>query len=538
MSKKGINILSDEKIKGNLFDEDNEEDTNELKKIQSLLSQSKENIEENDDNNNDLNNKTNVSDRDNIYENEIKDANKSKENNNDENELSETYLTNKNSCEGEENSQLKSDDNIEINKLNKNNNINLFKNEFESNINNKNINNQKLIINKNIFDNEEYLLSEIEESGKEIKKSEQKKKFPIFSIRKIKKRSKKIQFLRKKKGIHLKRKKDSDIIRKKIKTYFHNYLIDKLNIEIKIINWKKTTFDMESNLSPKKVKRKKINKFLKFNNKFTTNVSINLNRNLLLKKIYQILIEIPISSKYKTFHPKNNSYLTKYLLSLKSITSIHKIFNSTYEDSFKEFLKSPHFQKILEHIKKKDGMFYLNKFKKVCLEFTSFYNKGKQKNSPKKEKTKTKFILTNNLNINKEESKRSKKSKKSKRSISFCLHNKTPNSIDDNKFRSSLYFHSINSKNNIISLFEDYSMNLFSKEESEHILFEKSDLLKDVYEISNINSFMKENEEISDELKYYKISDEMNNLSIIKKSENEKGENEFFNELNKMNINT
>ena len=289
MSKKGINILSDEKIKGNLFDEDNEEDTNELKKIQSLLSQSKENIEENDDNNNDLNNKTNVSEKDNIYENEIKDDNKSKENN-DENELSETYLTNKNSCEGEENSLLKSDDNIEINKLNKNNNINLFKNEFEPNINNKNINNQKQIIIKNIVDDPEYLLSEKDESIKNAQKPEKKKKDNIFLIRKIKKRSKKIQFLRKKKGIHLKRKKDSDIIRKKIKTYFHNYLIDKLNCEIKSINRKKMAFDLESHLSPKKFKRKKINKFLKFNNKFTTNVSINLNKSLLLKKIYQILI--------------------------------------------------------------------------------------------------------------------------------------------------------------------------------------------------------------------------------------------------------
>ena len=35
------------------------------------------------------------------------------------------------------------------------------------------------------------------------------------------------------------RKKDSDIIRKKIKTYFHNYLIDKLNLELKDINIKK-----------------------------------------------------------------------------------------------------------------------------------------------------------------------------------------------------------------------------------------------------------------------------------------------------------
>ena len=542
MSKKGMNILSDEKIKGNLFDEDNEEDTNELKKIQSLLSQSKENIEENDDNNNDLNNKTNVSDRDNIYENELKDANKSKENNNDENELSETYLTNKNSCDGEENSQLKSEDNIEINKLNKNININLFKNEIELNINkNININNPKQILNKNILDSQEYLLNEKEELEKENQKIEKKKKHPIFLIRKIKKRSKKIQFLRKKKGIHLIRKKDSDIIRKKIKTYFHNYLIDKLNFEIKIINWKKFVFDLNDKLSPKKVKKKKVNKFLKFNNKFTTNVSINLNRNLLLKKIYQILIEQPISTKYKAFHLKNNSYLTKYLLSLKNIPNIHKILNSTYEDFYKEFLKSPHFQKILEHIKKKDGMFYLNNFKKVSFNLISFYKKGRQKNSLKKEKNKGKFLLVKNINNDKEESKGSKKSKKSRRSISFFLHNKTPNSSDENKFKnySSFYLHSINSKNNIISLIEDYqSFNAFSKEESEHLLLEKSYLFKDLYEISNVNSFLKENEENSDDPKEYKISDDMNNLSIIKKLENEKGENEIFNEFMKININT
>ena len=534
MSKKGNNILSDEKIKGNLFDEDNEEDTNELKKIQSLLSQSKENIMENDDdNNNDLNNKTNVSDRDNIYEDELKGGNKSKENNNDENELSETYLTNKNSCDGEDNSQLKSEENIEINKLNKNININLFKNEIESNIN-KNINNQKSLINKNILDNDEYLLNGKEILENENKKLGMKKKLPIFLIRKIKKRSKKIQFLRKKKGIHLIRKKDSDIIRKKIKTYFHNYLIDKLNIEIKIINWKKFVLDLNSNLSPKKVKRKRVKKFLKFNNKFTTNVSINLNRKLLLKKIYQILIEEPISSKYKAFHPKNNSYLTKHLLSLNAIPNIHKILNSTYEDIYKEFLKSPHFQKILEHIKKRDGMFYLNNFKNVSFNFISFYNKGRQKNSLKKEKTKGKFFLTKNVNIDKEESKGSKKSKKSKRSISFCFHNKTPNSSDENKFKnySSFYLHSINSRNNIISLIEDYqSFNVFSKEESEHLLCEKSYLFKDFYEISNVNSFLKENEENSDENKDYKMEESMNNLSIIKKLENEKGESDIFNEI-------
>ena len=535
MSKKGMNILSDEKIKGNLFDEDNEEDTNELKKIQSLLSQSKENSAENDENNNDLNNKTNVSDRDIIYEDEIKDeANKLKEKNNDENELSETYLTNKNSCYAEENSQYKSDDDIEINKLNKNININQFKNEIEPNIN-KNI-------NKNFNDCQEYLLNEKYEINDANRKSGQEKKFPIFFIRKIKKRSKKIQFLRKKKGVHLIRKKDSDIIRKKIKTYFHNYLIDKLNSEIKVINWKKFTFDFNGNSSQKKVKRKKINKFLKFNNKFTTNVSININRNLLLKKIYQILIEESISTKYKSYHLKNNSYLARYLLSIKSFSNIHKLLNSTYEDCYKEFLKSHHFQKILEKIKKKDGILYLNKFKNVSFNFIPFFNKGIQKNSHKKGKSKDKFLFIKRIDNDKEESKRSKKSKKSKRSISFCFHNNTPNNSDENKFHlknfSSLYLHSINSRNHNISLIEDQqSFNVFSKEESEHILFDKSYLFNDLYEYSNINSFLKENEENSSEQKEYKISDDMNNLSIIKKFEIEKGENNIFNEFIKINKN-
>ena len=533
MSKKGKNILSEEKIKGNLFDEDDEEDTKELKKIQSLLSESKENIIENDDNNNDLNNKTNVSDRDNIYENEAKDTSiKSKENNPDENEQSEIYLKNKNFYVAEENSQIKSnEENNEINKINKNN---FFINILESDINIP-----KQILYENDYQNKQYLLIEKKET-EQIQNIEKKKKPPLFLIRKIKKRSKKIQFLRKKKGIHLIRKKDSDIIRKKIKTYFHNYLIDKLNNELKAINWKKISYNLENNLLSQKLKKKRINKFLKLNNKFTTNVSININKNLLLKKIYQILIEEPISTKYKTFHLKNNSYLAKYLLSLKAIPNIHKILNSTYEESFQEFLNSKNYQKILENIKNKDGIIYLNKFKRVCYNLTSFYNKDRQKHSPNKEKQKGKFLLVKNINIDKEESKRSKKSKKSKKSISFCFYNKTPNSIDENKLKncSSLNLPSINSKNNIISLFEDYqSFNVFSKEENEHYLYEKSSSFKDIYEISNVNSFFKENEENSNGIKEYKIIDDLNNLSLIKKPESDKVENEIFNEFIKIKSN-
>ena len=511
MSKKGKNTLFPEKIKGNLFDADNEEDISELKNINSLLSHSKENLLENDDNNNDLNNRTNVSDRDNISENEKKGDTtlKSKENSSEENENdnSELVLKDKNFIVEDMNSQLKSDvENFEINLINKN--INLFINEFELN-NNKNINIEKQLNNN--FDNKDSLLTEKKEAEKENISNEQKKKTPIFFIRKIKKRSKRIQFLRKKKGIHLKRKNNSDIIRKKIKTYFHNYLIDKLNKELKEINnWKKINFNLESHFHSKKVKKKRINKFLKFNNKFTTNVSINLNKKLLLKKISDILIEEPISSKYKSFHIKNNSYLTKYLLSLKSIPNIHKILNSKYEECFKKFLESSFYGKILDEIKKKDGIQYLNNFKKVCSNLTSFYNKEKLK----KKEVKKKIFLIEKIKIDKEESKRSKNSKKSKRSISYFHLSKTSNNSSENKFKNLSSIYSIKNDYNIISLSEHFSfININSKEGSES--YDKSYTFKYINELSD-NFLYKENEENNDDnlINEDKIIDGLNNLSL------------------------
>ena len=137
MSKKGKNTHFPEKIKGNLFDVDNEEDISELKNINSLLSHSKESLMENDDNNNDLNNRTNVSDRDNISENEKKEDTtlKSRENILEENENgnSEIVLKDKNFLVEDIDSQLKSDDEkFEINEINKNININLFINDIKS----------------------------------------------------------------------------------------------------------------------------------------------------------------------------------------------------------------------------------------------------------------------------------------------------------------------------------------------------------------------------------------------------------------------
>ena len=158
MSKKGKNTHFPEKIKGNLFDVDNEEDISELKNINSLLSHSKESLMENDDNNNDLNNRTNVSDRDNISENEKKEDTtlKSRENILEENENgnSEIVLKDKNFLVEDIDSQLKSDDEkFEINEINKNININLFINDIKSKIN-KNINIENKI-NKSNFNNKD-----------------------------------------------------------------------------------------------------------------------------------------------------------------------------------------------------------------------------------------------------------------------------------------------------------------------------------------------------------------------------------------------
>ena len=305
MSKKETNsfIFEGEKIKADFFDEDDEDDKIEIKKLHNILSNSSNKIEEEDDNK-DLNNITSVSETDKVYLGEVKDVTKKSQESQYEieDELNETSLTNNNL--DEEPKEL-NDDILENNLINKNNNE--IKKEIEINTNNKNnknninIENQKL---NNIIQENYNLLNNKENNNNDNIKKNNKNKEPIFLIKKIKMRSKKIQLLRKKKGLHLIRKKDSDTIRKKIKTYFHNYLINYLNSKIKKLNIKYIINNFEEIHTKQKLKSKKIDKFLKFNNKFTTNVSININRNLLTKKISYILMKEPISSKYKAYDSK------------------------------------------------------------------------------------------------------------------------------------------------------------------------------------------------------------------------------------------
>ena len=418
MSKKESNsfFFEGEKVPCDFFEEETEEDKNEIQKIRGILSNnpvSKVEIDEDKD----LNNITSVSDTDKVYIGEGKDDSKKSESIDEiQDELNETSLTAKNSDNGDEKNQKEI---IEDNNNNINNNLlPTPENNLKSNLcNTKNFaenDYKEFIIEKNskfgeineqhLFDNLFNLNSDyeiIDTTKKEnIKKSNKKRKrsnnfsinsnnkyprskSPIFLIKKIKKRSRKIQLARKKKGIHINRKKDSDTIRRKIKTYFHNYLLELLNSKIQNVNL------------GKELHKKKINKFLKFNNKFTTTVNISLNRSLLSKKMATIIEEEPISNKYRSFDIKNNYYLIKYLLSIKTCPEIHQILNSTYSESFSNFLKSDKFQLILKKLKNRDGEIYMKKFKSVAENFISYYNV----NRPRKQNKEKIFVKDKNKNF-------------------------------------------------------------------------------------------------------------------------------------------
>jgi hypothetical protein len=403
---------------------------------------------EEDDDNKDLNNITSVSETDKVYVGEVKDETKKSQESEFENEeeLNETSLTNKGIGEEEEKNHNPLDDISDNNKINRNNNDNipnkiLTEIEEEDNFLLHNDNRKSNIKNKE------------NTKSKNKNKYKSKNKSPIFLIRKIKKRSKKIQLLRKKKGLHIFRKKDPDTIRKKIKTYFHNYLLNLLNSQIKSLNIKIANYDFIDDINSKqKNTKKKVNKYLKLNNKFTNNVSITANRNLLFKKISQILMEEPISSKYRAYDLKNNYYLTKYILSLKKYPDIIKILYNTYAESYTKFLKSSNYQNILKNIKNRDGDLYMDKFRIVSNNFISYYINANKK--PKFE-TKKKIFYKDKV----KKSMSCKNNKLNKPNNLLNNNNRLDNESQNNKSKNSNFkeIFDFSHSNNNISLVEEFN---------------------------------------------------------------------------------
>ena len=168
-------------------------------------------------------------------------------------------------------------------------------------------------------------------------------------------------------------------MKKKLKTLFHNYMIDLLN-----------------NLMKEHFKENRM-KFIKVNSRITKDINIEYNRNLFNKKIKDIIIDE--SNKYK--NRNNNKECIKYIETQKDNENIIKILNTTYKTLFIEYylnnfksnkynVKS--FEEHKEKLLKEYGKEYLDKFIENANNFIQFEN-GKNRKSKKMKKIE---FVTNN----------------------------------------------------------------------------------------------------------------------------------------------
>jgi len=206
------------------------------------------------------------------------------------------------------------------------------------------------------------------------------------------------------KGKKIHNKFSNDNIRRRIKALFHGYIIKLLNHLVK-----------------KKFKKIR-NKFVKLNSRITKDVGIVYNRNLLNKKIKDIIAHI--SKKY--LNKDNNIRLIRFIESQKNNEEILNILNMEYKDLYSDYyLKSTkidnqensyeaHKEKILALY----GKEYLDKYIKNMENFVEFFMNGKNRKNKKTNEIKSINIplesestenTYNNDLINKESDKTSRK---------------------------------------------------------------------------------------------------------------------------------
>ena len=160
----------------------------------------------------------------------------------------------------------------------------------------------------------------------------------------------------------------SDNVRRRIKVLFNKYIINLLNKLVKR-NW--VSIKM---------------KFLKMDFKFSKNIGIEFNRNLLDKKIKDIIINV--SRKYK--NKKNNLNCIKFIETHKNNQEILEIINMSYKDLYNYYLKSTKdnslvtsFEENKENLLNLYGKEYLDKFVKISEEFVPFFTNTKNRKSRK-----------------------------------------------------------------------------------------------------------------------------------------------------------
>ena len=171
--------------------------------------------------------------------------------------------------------------------------------------------------------------------------------------------------------IYVHNKFSSDNVKRKLKTLFHNYIIELLNNLLKQNN------------------RDISIKFVKINSRITKDIGIEYNRNLLKKHIRNIIIDV--SDKYQ--NKNNNIDCLKYIEKQKDNENINKILNMTYEDLYTNYyLKSiknnkiTSFEEHKEKLLKEFGNEYLNIFIENAKNFIDFFKKGKKRKSRKERK--------------------------------------------------------------------------------------------------------------------------------------------------------
>ena len=192
-----------------------------------------------------------------------------------------------------------------------------------------------------------------------------------FITRKRGRKNKIINILNKRdiytKGKKVHGKFSNDNIKRRLKGLFNNYIIHLLNSLLK-----------------KRFKNNKI-KFIKMNVTLTQNITIDFNRNLLEKRIKDIIINV--SDKYSK-NKDNNKNCIQFIQSQKDVDDIINILNMTYKELYiNYYLKSKasnnsyeaHKEKILEVY----GKEYLDKFVENAEGFVDFFCNGKNRKSKK-----------------------------------------------------------------------------------------------------------------------------------------------------------
>ena len=159
-----------------------------------------------------------------------------------------------------------------------------------------------------------------------------------------------------------------DNLKRKVKTHFHNYIIDLLNSKLKFYH-----------------NEQKIVRFGKINSNITQNITVEYNRKLFKKQIKDIVIDV--SDKYQN---KNiNSDCIKYIMENPIINSeVIKILNMTYEDLYlncylNSSIESESYERHKEKLRAKFGERYVKAFIQNAEDLINFYYNCKERKSRK-----------------------------------------------------------------------------------------------------------------------------------------------------------